>query len=340
MKCNKCGIENDSESKYCKNCGKELGTNVISLEEESKECKTLGIIGFITSFIMIIISLPFNIIAIKKGKKIKNQTGKYEIGFHLGLAGLIIVIIKILIFVFSILLVNSIFSNINIDSDNNKVTCNLNERQKAILREVNLSDNCSELSNTNIKRINRIEEMLQHLENKYNKTFHYLGYHVPELLEKDEWLSAYTDELGENNYVKLYGNYEDDYTSVYSQKVLKDDIDKKIVSVSENNSFKVYVTSSNYSGTVVPSNIEDIKNNASNVGTYIIIKGKNISSDIIEKYSNFITSYYNDNHITGWVNILDSDENKFDNITEECFSRSGINHIIGDTEFVKTIDIK
>lgn len=103
MKCNKCNFENNNESKFCINRGNELVSNNRSMKNEQimdtnrqkKRCKTIGIIGLITSFIIGILSLPLNIIAIVNGSKIKKSTGKTETGFILGIIGIIISIIVV-----------------------------------------------------------------------------------------------------------------------------------------------------------------------------------------------------------------------------------------------------
>lgn len=83
-----------------------------SIEEEKISCKTMGILGFILSFIISILSLPFSIIAINKGKKIKKETDKIENGYYLGIAGVIISIFTFLIYVFLFIVSYRIYNNL------------------------------------------------------------------------------------------------------------------------------------------------------------------------------------------------------------------------------------
>lgn len=67
--------------------------------KEENTCTTLGIIGLIASFFINILSLPFSIIAIVKGVKLKKTMNKTQPGFIMGIIG---IVISVLIFAFGV----------------------------------------------------------------------------------------------------------------------------------------------------------------------------------------------------------------------------------------------
>ena len=128
MKCSKCGMELKTTDKFCGNCGeKVVVVEEPKVTEEKKEekpiekspvmnndlsknqstCTIFGIVGLCLSFFINILSLPFSIIAMVKGSKIKKETHKTEPGFVLGLIGAIlsaiIFVFWIFVFVFAII---------------------------------------------------------------------------------------------------------------------------------------------------------------------------------------------------------------------------------------------
>lgn len=118
MKCDKCGTVNDINSKFCKGCGNLLVINseVSNLRKEKENCKLIGIIGLISSFLIGFLAMPLNIIAIVKGKKIKKKTNETEAGFVLGLVGLILNVFILLVFIIAIVLMMGI-KPLKIDMD-------------------------------------------------------------------------------------------------------------------------------------------------------------------------------------------------------------------------------
>lgn len=153
MKCNKCKFENNIESRFCINCGNELVSNNPYIQDENinkqkKICKTMGILGVILSIFINILSLPFNIIAVVKGSKLKKQIGKNEIGYFLGIIG---IILSIIIFSFQILLVynfvnetDKLFTKMSTNTNNDTIVEILQDKN-IISEDLNLIDIVTEV---------------------------------------------------------------------------------------------------------------------------------------------------------------------------------------------------
>jgi len=112
MKCSKCGAELKEGDKFCGSCGADVvienseekkveedtNTNLnVDVKKEQSTCTIFGIVGLCLSFFINILSLPFSIIAMVKGSKLKKVTNKTETGFVLGLIG---TILSVLFFIF------------------------------------------------------------------------------------------------------------------------------------------------------------------------------------------------------------------------------------------------
>ena len=121
----------------------------------------------------------------------------------------------------------------------------LNERQKEICNEVGLPTNVKQLNVGQRERLFRIEELLQHLDKKYNTTFKYRGYYqaFAPVYQKEK-LEEYTDETGEFEYTTLTvendGSFKDDYPFQLIKPIVRYDF----IEYMKNNlerKFKVYV---------------------------------------------------------------------------------------------------
>ena len=116
--------------------------NALNIEKEKNSCKTMGIIGLITSFILGILSLPFNIIALVKGSKIKKITGKNETGFILGIAGIILSLIVAFI---QVCLITAV---LNFTKETKKVFTPINKISVEVLQDNNILSEDIELIDT------------------------------------------------------------------------------------------------------------------------------------------------------------------------------------------------
>ncbi len=87
----------------------------------------------------------------------------------------------------------------------------LNDRQKNILDTMNLSENFSELTNSQKRSIQRIEQMLCYLENKYETEFVYSGY-IQKGINESEKLYAYPKNIGARQTVTVKAISDDKFT--------------------------------------------------------------------------------------------------------------------------------
>jgi len=105
-------------------------------------------------------------------------------------------------------------------SDVQRKNYKLNDRQIAILKEMDMTTDWEELTNYQQDCIMSIEKMLEYLEKKYDKEFCYGGYIAENGLYNDEEeLLAYAK--GDNRETDCFGvrptkfGYEDDYAYIY-----------------------------------------------------------------------------------------------------------------------------
>ena len=105
-------------------------------------------------------------------------------------------------------------------SDIQRKNYKLNDRQIAILEEMDMTTDWEELTNYQQDCIMSIEKMLEYLEKKYDKEFCYGGYIAENGLYNDkEELLAYAK--GDNRETDCFGvrptkfGYEDDYAYIY-----------------------------------------------------------------------------------------------------------------------------
>ena len=134
MYCSNCGKENNSDNKFCVNCGNNLTYTNVNIKSESNGNKDtsliLGIICLVSSFFINILCFIPGIISIVYAKKYKKESGKLGAGFGLSLGGMIFSFITLLISIFFILLIIGITNETNNEGDykynyNNEFTYNL-----------------------------------------------------------------------------------------------------------------------------------------------------------------------------------------------------------------------
>jgi hypothetical protein len=121
----------------------------------------------------------------------------------------------------------------------------LNDRQKNILEGMKLSTNFSELSTSQKRSIQRIEQMLRYLEEKYETEFIYSGYIEPELIQKEE-LYAYSLSDKKKRIVTVKvdsnGDLTDDYQSRSVSEYCEELIDDWIHSYLGTDDYRYYST--------------------------------------------------------------------------------------------------
>lgn len=119
MYCSKCGYNNNSENKFCVNCGNNLITsNNINNTDGNKETSlVLGIICLVSSFFVNILCFIPGIISIVYAKKYKKDSGKLGAGFGLSLAGMIFSFIMFLITILLVLFIIGMVNETNNEGD-------------------------------------------------------------------------------------------------------------------------------------------------------------------------------------------------------------------------------
>lgn len=230
---------------------------------------------------------------------------------------------------------NSSYDGENIIQENSEMTA-LNSRQIEICENLELPTEFNELTITQQECIVRIDELLTYLDNKYNTTFHYVGYSQAGVLE-NEWLKAYSDELNEYYYTTLVveedGSNSDDYLEIIS-KCLLEVYATEYLNESFNNRFKVYSLECRYGGDSIPDELSDFEGKTS-LTIEIVVEGKN-NYNHLNDYAKKIVDWYKENKIIGYVNFVMVSDNYFDSITNYNLSSLLIDD---DTEISLSCDI-
>lgn len=107
MYCSKCGMQNDSNSKFCTNCGGVLESKVEVVDEKRlKSINKMSIIAFIFSFLLAPLGLILSIIGLVRCNKYKKETNQKVNNSVFNIVGIIVsafltFIILILVIVFT-----------------------------------------------------------------------------------------------------------------------------------------------------------------------------------------------------------------------------------------------
>ena len=133
MYCSNCGKENNSENKFCINCGNNLSNTNVNIKASNGNKETslvLGIICLVSSFFINILCFIPGIISIVYAKKYKKESGKLGVGFGLSLGGMIFSFIVLLITIFFVLFIVAMVNETNNEGNykynyNNEFTYNL-----------------------------------------------------------------------------------------------------------------------------------------------------------------------------------------------------------------------
>ncbi|MCR4566655.1 MAG: hypothetical protein K5769_01280 [Pseudobutyrivibrio sp.] len=134
-----------------------------------------------------------------------------------------------------------------------KEKTNLNERQISILRSKDLPIDWDKLTEGQQQSIVAIEEMLEYLENKYQKTFCYAGYRRenPLFFDKESLLAyaegddpeseCFTVERAENGFT-------DRYAWVVQSPIVQKEMEEKLEGIFEGQKYKMFVKLTGVSG--------------------------------------------------------------------------------------------
>ena len=222
------------------------------------------------------------------------------------------------------------------NTEQEKSMDNLNSRQIEICKQMNLPINIEELTDSQKKSLMRIEELLQHLDKKYDTTFHYVGYYEKSVLEEEK-IEAYSDGLNECYYTTLTvqkdGSCNDDYKDVLGKYLLEIEA-ADFLNSNLDSQFKVFALECKYNGEKVPKTINDFSNNTS-LTIEIIVKGKD-KADKLQEYAEEIIKWYQENNIYGYVNFIMVSDDYFDSVNNYNVSRIKIDN---DTDIVLNCDI-
>ena len=198
---------------------------------------------------------------------------------------------------------------------NNKTNVALTQRQKDILREVDLPTDYQELSLSQQNAINSIEDMLSYAENKYKIPFSYARYSQFDVLE-GEHMRAYPTsgdkETDSFTITKIEKGYTDDYLQIAIREPYIQMLSKNIRNIIPKTEFRVYADITNTSLEKIPVNNEDYNGNVSCSMCVFIdditLQDKNID-EFEEEFYNFL--YKNQLYCMAQVIVLKEDGIKY-----------------------------
>ena len=105
MFCPKCGNNIKDEEKVCSNCGETVDSNNNAAVNKSNKFNTKSIISFVFSIAGLFLFRPFGIVGLILGIISKKEISKSEeVGKPFAIAGIVIGIIDIIIFIVMIVL--------------------------------------------------------------------------------------------------------------------------------------------------------------------------------------------------------------------------------------------
>ena len=136
----------------------------------------------------------------------------------------------------------------------------LTQRQKNILEEQGLSTEVDDLTVIQIKSIIAIEEMLSYLENKYDKSFVYVGYKQAGSLEQDSLracISGGDPQFDSFDVKRTEDGYEDDYMLVAIRDDYTNYIEELLKSELKNESLRLFAQIYTTELTELPEDKED-----------------------------------------------------------------------------------
>lgn len=136
----------------------------------------------------------------------------------------------------------------------------LTQRQKNILEEQGLSTEVNDLTVIQIKSIIAIEEILSYLENKYDKSFVYVGYTPASSLEQESLracISGGDPQFDSFDVKRTEDGYEDDYMLVAIRDDYTNYIEELLKSELKNESLRLFAQIYTTELTELPEDKED-----------------------------------------------------------------------------------
>jgi len=162
----------------------------------------------------------------------------------------------------------------------------LSERQIKILSDQGLSTDYNKLETNQKEAIVAIEELLKHLEDKYEIGFTYLGYNAEGVLE-DEKLTAYPsdgDELIDIvTATRKGGEITDNYINIAIRPIYNDIIVNYMKQTFSDEDFRVFSSVNNSNITELPITAADISCNVA-ASNMIFFDSKNINDSEFDAF--------------------------------------------------------
>lgn len=192
----------------------------------------------------------------------------------------------------------------------------LNERQKELLTELELSTNYEELNYTQKRAIVAIEEALVYLENKYNTSFEYAGYIPPGPLDKERVIVAPKNGVHSRDsfdVIKTEEGYSDDYMLIAQRDSFQEYLQNKIIEEIGIESIKVYSTLSRADLTEIPHELDDYNGNIGSSNCIFIYDSK-INTDNFILYIESIENLFKEKELYGISRICFLKDNKMEEI--------------------------
>lgn len=202
----------------------------------------------------------------------------------------------------------------------------LNERQKSILSQANLPTEYANLESPQKRHIVNMEELLQYLDNKYDKEFEYAGYVPAGILEHEHVLAVPTDGSTMNKAVTATRTYEDgepviedDYVELAAMPYFDEWLQGTLDSIYGTDVAKPYFRTFSNVLTQPPSSVKDIQGKIS-AWTNIFINSKDITYEEFEKNATELKQAYLDNGFHVNARLFYVTDEEFQLITSASFS--------------------
>jgi len=194
----------------------------------------------------------------------------------------------------------------------------LSERQMKILSEQDLSTDYDKLEKHQQEAIVAIEELLKHLEDKYEIGFTYLGYNAEGVLE-DEKLIAYPtdgdDELDIVEAIRKSGEITDNYIDVAARPILNKAATDYTSQFVDAKDFRVYTTTPLTTIKSLPIDSSDLSGNIYG-GSDIFIGADSIKKDDFEEFTNKFGDWLKENRFYGSNDLILIESSSIDYLTE------------------------
>ena len=166
----------------------------------------------------------------------------------------------------------------------------LTEQQIEILEQEGLPTDINQLSELQKYDIQKIDEMMNYMEETYGEEFVFDGYHEPELLDRWDKVYVYraadTDKTSLITVKRKWENgewvYEDEYLFAYADTFQKELLEKQLNNVLNDNQYKI----KGFSGLKNDATFENIKKDFKKYtygGASIYVDGGTVSEEEYEE---------------------------------------------------------